>query len=246
LVFGTITTIDASPVNPQVLYAGTDDANVWRTLDGGTNWTSISAGLPQRWCTRVTAHPDSENVVYVAFSGYKYLDYMPHLFRSSDYGTTWSDIGAGLPEGPINDVRVDPDHPAILYVGTDFGVYYSLNDGGTWAALGTGLPTSSIADLQITTGTPRYLVAGTHGRSMWKYSLANVALQDPIELTLVPGSAQLRWRSAEGAASYNVYGVADLGGPETLLAAAVTDTSWVDANFASRPARFMYWVRAVQ
>ncbi|MFH1011280.1 MAG: glycosyl hydrolase [bacterium] len=146
LVYGTVTTLALSPANSQVLYVGTDDAHVWVTTNQGVSWTEISEGLPHRWVTRVAPHPDSASVVYVSFSGYKEMDYLPHLFRSSDYGATWTDIGAGLPEEPINDVIVDPDNPASLYVGTDFGVFCTSDYGQTWEALGEGLPTSSTFD----------------------------------------------------------------------------------------------------
>lgn len=248
LVYGTITTLDVSPANGQVIYAGTDDARVWRTLNGGISWQNISAGLPQRWVTRVTAHPDSANIVYAAFSGYKEVDYQPHLFRSTNQGTSWTDIGQGLPEAPVNDILVDPDVPAFLYAGTDFGVYYTPDLGAHWHVLGSGLPASSVFDLQITSGDPRYLVAGTHGRSMWKHPLPSAVPDAPAELVIASdgSGAQLHWNVVPGAASYSIFGTAVAGEPGALIASGITLNTWNDPDFAIRPAQFFYHVRAVR
>ncbi|MBI5058678.1 glycosyl hydrolase [candidate division KSB1 bacterium] len=245
LVFGTVTTISASPADAQVVYAGTDDARVWVTTNGGGAWTNISAGLPQLWCTRVAAHPDSGGVVYVTFSGYKYEDYLPHVLRSGDYGGTWADVGAGLPEGPVNDVIVDPDFPNYVYVATDFGIYYTPNWGAEWLPVGTGLPTSSVYDLELTTGTPRYLVAGTHGRSMWRHPVPSSAPAAPTELVM-SDDGMLRWQSVAGATSYSVYGAPHVDSTGSLLVAGVLDTVWTDLLFGGRPATYLYFVRAAR
>ncbi len=246
LIFGTITTLSVSAADSQVVYAGTDDARVWRTQNGGANWQLVNAGLPQRWCTRVTAHYDSANVVYAAFSGYKWMDYMPHLFRSSDYGTIWQDISSNLPEAPVNDILIDPDQPSYLYAGTDFGVYFSADWGTTWSVLGDGLPLSSVFDLQVTTGAPRYLVAGTHGRSMWKIPLPTATVPAPAGLVIRPNGSVIRWWAVASALSYNVYGATHPDSVGSLLASGVTDTTWTDPLFGSRPAKFIYHVTAVR
>ncbi len=246
LVFGTITTVEQSPADAQILYAGTDDGRLWRTLNGGTNWTLINAGLPDRWCTRVTAHPDSAGVVYTCYSGYKFIDYQPHVFRSTNHGTSWQDISSNLPEGPVNDILVDPDVPSYLYVGTDFGVYYSADWGANWAPVGTGLPTSSVFDLEITTGTPRYLVAGTHGRSMWKIALPSSVPAAPGELVIEVHGSVLHWSRVMTATSYNIYGASDPDSPGALLETGVLDTVWTDPLFGSRPQTFFYHVAAVR
>ena len=243
LIFGTITTIDISPADSNVIWAGTDDSHVWVSLNRGSSWTEVSASLPNRWCTRVAPHPDSASVCCVAFSGYKEVDYMPHLFRTNDNGTNWTDIGAGLPEAPINDVIVDPLNSAYIYVGTDFGVFYSADFGQHWSVLGEALPMSSVFDLQLT--ADRYLVAGTHGRSMWKYALGGTPPSAPQALVLgiMSGTATLTWQPSAGAGEYHVYGTADLSSPGTLLA-TVNTTSWTDSDFALRPETFFYYVTA--
>ncbi|MBU1937018.1 hypothetical protein KKG05_06425 [bacterium] len=243
LTYGTMTTVDVSPVNSQVIYAGTDDAHVWVTTNGGSNWTDISAGLPQRWVTRVTPHPDSVAVVYVSLSGYKEIDYIPHLLRSSNYGANWTDISANLPEAPINDIIVDPDYPSYLYVGTDFGVFYSWNDGQDWAALGNNLPTSSVFDIHLT--TTRELVAGTHGRSMWKFPLGSAPSGAPEQLVILieSGNAVLHWSPAGGETIFTIYGSEDIEAQGDSLT-TVSGTTWTDTNLNTRPARYFYQVQA--
>lgn len=170
LAFGTITTIDVSPANTDVIWVGTDDANVWVTQDGGDNWAQVNAGLPNRWVTRVAPDPHSASIAYVTFSGYKDGSYLPHIFRTVDYGQNWDDITGDLGDVPINDVIVDPDLDSTLYLGSDVGVYYSEDLGAGWLPLGTGMPITPVHDLAYDDST-RTLVAGTHGRSMFKLTL---------------------------------------------------------------------------
>jgi hypothetical protein len=161
-----------------VIYAGTDDANVWVTTNTGQSWTRIDAALPERWVTRVTVDPYDDAVAYVTFSGYRESDYLPHIFRTTDYGQNWSDISSNLPDMPINDVVVDLHDASHLYVGTDYGVYRSTDTGGTWEPLGTGIPiVTPTHDLAFDTKS-RTLVAGTHGRSMFKTTLPCPDLTD--------------------------------------------------------------------
>lgn len=166
LVFGTITTIDVAPTNTQVIYVGTDDANVSVTTNGGGDWTNISSGLPDRWVTRVTVDPYDESIAYATFSGHRSGEALPHIYRTTNYGANWQSISSNLPEGPINDVVVDPQNPSALYVGSDVGVYVTYDLGGSWSPLGTGLPITTVHDLAFHPDT-RKLVAGTHGRSMF-------------------------------------------------------------------------------
>lgn len=243
LVFGTITTLAHSPDNPNVIYAGTDDGNVWVRMPGGS-WVDRSAGLPERWVTRVAPHPDSAGVVYVALSGYREQDYQPHLLKSADYGVNWQDIGAELPEGPVNDVIIDPQSPCYLYAGTDFGVYYSPDCGQTWQILGNGLPQSAVMDLHLIEST-RTLVAGTHGRSMWTYPVDTQTPSTPVELTVIyaDGEAILRWSHPDENARFNIYG-AELNAETGDFLASTADTFWVDFGTGQRPAKFFYYVTA--
>jgi hypothetical protein len=172
LGFGTITTIGVSPNTAGVVYVGTDDANVWVTTDDGGDWTDISAGLPDRWVTRVTVHPTDPATAYVTLSGYKVGDHAAHIYKTVDYGANWTPIGGNLFDAPINDVVIDPDYPeSALYIATDFGVYMSNDDGANWIELASGMPAvTPVHDLDFHQGT-RKLVAGTHGRSMYAITI---------------------------------------------------------------------------
>lgn len=168
--YGTISTISVSKINGEVIYAGTDDANVWVTQNGGGNWTKISDELPERWVTRVAADPFDEATAYVTFSGYRYDEYLPHIFRTTDFGQTWEDISGDLPEAPINDVIVDPTLDSALYIATDMGVFVSWNLGQNWGLMGEGLPNVPVCDLTFHDEL-RTLFAATYGRSMFKINV---------------------------------------------------------------------------
>lgn len=167
---GTITTIAAAPGNSNVIYAGTDDANIWVTKDYGQSWKLINKGLPFRWVTRIAVDPKNENIVYATFSGLKWKDPQPHVFRSTDYGESWSDISSNLPDAPVNAFAIDLNNQDILYAGSDVGAFVSFNKGLSWQTLGSGLPVVSVYDLKIHPVT-NYLIAGTHGRSMYRLNL---------------------------------------------------------------------------
>ncbi len=180
--FGTTTTIDVSPVNPEVIYAGTDDGNVWVTQDAGLNWNKISNDLPLRWVSRVTTDPVEEGTAYVALSGYRVDEYLPHLFYTSDFGQNWTDISGDLPEAPVNDVIVDPLQDSTLYVATDVGVFGTLNLGQSWLPVGDNLPNVPMLDLTFHPETRRLTVA-TYGRSMYSISVDEfVGLNNDISL----------------------------------------------------------------
>jgi photosystem II stability/assembly factor-like uncharacterized protein len=169
-VYGTITTLAAAASDTNVVYAGTDDGNAWVTLDGGLNWTIISGSLPVRWVTRVAVDPYDAMTAYVTLSGYRYDEYLPHVFRTTDAGTSWQDISSNLPEAPVNDIIVDPDIAGRLYVGTDVGVYFTDSLGVSWNYLGTAMPNSPVTDLVLHNPT-RMLIAATYGRSMYSIDL---------------------------------------------------------------------------
>jgi len=179
---GTLTTISVSPVDNNIIYTGSDDGKVFVTLDGGTNWTDITEGLPFRWVTRVAADNFDDNVVYVTFSGMKWRDPVSHIFKSTDQGANWVDISGNLPDSPINAIAVDFNTSNVLYVGNDVGVFASFDSGTNWEPLGTGLPVVPVYDLKIHP-TENYLLAGTHGRSMYKLDLNSVvSVRDRKEL----------------------------------------------------------------
>ena len=171
--YGTITALAVSKINRNILYAGTDDGNVWNgtSTDGEHfTWTKISDNLPIRWVTSVAADPFEENTAYVTFSGLRYNDYVPRVYKTIDRGQTWTDISSNLPDVPVNIITVDPDNQGTYYIATDGGVFVSYDSGDRWALMGLDLPNSPVLDLCLHSPT-RTLVAATFGRSMWKIGL---------------------------------------------------------------------------
>lgn len=165
--FHTLTTISESPLAFGEIYVGSDDGRVHVTVDDGRNWHRVDRGLvPDRWISRVEASRWDAATVYVAQNGKRHDDFAPYLWKSTDYGSTWTSLAGDLPLGPINVVREDPKNRELLYVGTDLGVYVSTDRGETWDVLGGGLPTTFVHDLVV---HPRddVLVIATHGRGMY-------------------------------------------------------------------------------
>jgi photosystem II stability/assembly factor-like uncharacterized protein len=190
--FGTITTLAVAPSSPAVIYAGTDDGHVWVYRPFNGQWVDISAGLPRRWVTRVTVDPTDHRVVYATFSGLRWDEPISHVYGSENGGLSWSDASGDLPEAPVNAILVDPDHPEVLYVGTDVGVYVSENTGATWRVLGQGLPRAPVLDLKLHQPS-RTLAAGTHGRSIFTTTVEDITtpVQDlpappPLAVTASP------------------------------------------------------------
>ncbi|MEP2935167.1 MAG: T9SS type A sorting domain-containing protein [Gilvibacter sp.] len=175
--YGTITAIAASYNNLNVFYTGSDDGNVYVTFDGGSNWENISAGLPDRYVTSLAISPDSDNIIYVTFSGFGLLDYDPHVFKSIDGGINWIDISGNLPGIPVNDIVRD-NTENVLFVATDLGVWYSENEGDSWDMLGDNLPLTIVRDLKIHKPT-NTLFAGTFGRSIHSYDMDQLVLSIP-------------------------------------------------------------------
>ncbi len=148
----TITTFDESPLVPGLLWAGTDDGNVWVTRDNGKAWTKLNdkiPGQPGYWVSRVAASPSDPGTAYLSYTGFRNDDFRPFLYKTTDYGATWTSLAAGLAEGPVNVVREDPKNPNLLFAGTDFGVYVSLDAGKTWLKMKNDLPTQPVHDLKI-------------------------------------------------------------------------------------------------
>ncbi len=178
---GTVTTIAVSPVDSSVVYAGTDDGNVWVSQDHAESWTRISDTLPRRWVTRVVPDPEDLQTAYVTYSGRPWRDYEPHVLRTRDLGATWDDITSNLVQAPVNAFAVDPKSPSRLFVGTDLGAFMSTDDGANWVLLADGLPQVPVYDMKIFSDDQHHiLVAGTHGRSMYTLDLSTTAtLSEP-------------------------------------------------------------------
>ena len=166
---GSGTVVAESPLDANVLYAGTDDGALWVTRDGGQEWTELSdrVGLPgPRWVSTIEASRFAPGRVYVAFDGHRSDDDDPHVYVSDDYGQTWRSIRANLPRGSSRCLREDLKNEDLLFLGTEFGAWFSLDRGVSWNKFNTNLPTVAVHELALHPNNGE-LVAGTHGRSLW-------------------------------------------------------------------------------
>lgn len=164
--FGTLKDISESPLQFGLILVGADDGTVAYTPDGGYEWKKIPTPAPNKWVSRVIASKYDKSTFYVAQNGYRDDDFAPYLWKSTDSGKTWKSIAGNLPQEPINVVREDPNDSNTLYVGTDMGVYASVNGGQAWASLNSNLPHVAVHDLAVQ-AKAKELVAATHGRSIW-------------------------------------------------------------------------------
>ncbi len=165
--YQTLFTISESPIKYGLVYAGTDDGRLWVTKDAGKAWQEITAGLaPGKWMSRVVASAYTLGTVYLTQNGKRDDDFTPYVWKSTDFGKTWTSLAKGVPVGPVNVIREDPINENILYVGTDMGAYVTTDGGKAWMVLGGNLPTAYVHDLII---HPRdnVIVIAAHGRGMW-------------------------------------------------------------------------------
>ncbi|MEN8223639.1 MAG: hypothetical protein ABFR36_10345, partial [Acidobacteriota bacterium] len=165
--YQTVFTISESPLKKGVIYAGTDDGRAWLTKNDGKKWKEITGKLPYRkWVSRIVASKYDTGTVYLTQNGKRDDDFTPYIWKSENFGKTWKSIVSNIPSGPVNVIREDPSDSDILYTGTDFGVYISLDKGNNWHALMEGMPTTYIQDLVIQP-EKNILIAATHGRGMY-------------------------------------------------------------------------------
>jgi hypothetical protein len=208
--YGTIISVSESPVLPGVIWAGTDDGNLQVSRDGGRTFAEVGAhltGLPAGalsgaspyWISRIDASHFDAGTAYVAVDGHRTDDLRPYVFVTHDYGMTFTSIGGGLPPlGNVQVIREDPKNRALLYAGTEFGLYLSLDAGAHWEPFMNGYPTVRTDDILI---HPRDgdLIVATHGRSLWiadditplQQFTPAVAAQDVALFTVRPAVAYL-------------------------------------------------------
>jgi photosystem II stability/assembly factor-like uncharacterized protein len=165
--YGTLSAIDESKLKFGLIYAGSDDGMIHVTRDGGVSWKRIDQNLPQNlWVSRVQASSHSETRVYASLNGYRSDHFDSYVYRSDDFGATWTQIGTNLPAEPVNVVLEDPSNPDLIFVGTDHAVYASLDRGKTFMGLAKDMPFVAVHDLKIQ-ARDKHLLIGTHGRSIY-------------------------------------------------------------------------------
>jgi photosystem II stability/assembly factor-like uncharacterized protein len=189
LQYATVYTFAESAKKPGLYWAGTDDGNLQLSTDAGVSWTNITArfydmrtGKPKsgvkgdlipfdRWVKRVMPSSFDENTCYVAFNGYRtHNEDKTWIFVTRDLGKTWEDISGGM-MNPVWDLEEDPDNANVLYAGTDYGVWVTIDKGRTWTAFSTSAPNVIIRDVAIQR-RDRDLVIGTYGRGIYIADIA--------------------------------------------------------------------------
>ena len=180
--FHTITTIAISTLNPSIVIVGAGDGKVHISTNDGLEWTDITAGLPDRWITRVAADPFNSQTIYTTLSGFRWDEPLPHVFKSTDLGQTWTEISGNLPEFPVNDIVLDPDIPDKIIVATDAGLYGTIDGGNSWEWIWNDIPAVPVCALKIHAPT-RKIVAGTYGLSTYSASLDEILTGIPDNQT---------------------------------------------------------------
>jgi photosystem II stability/assembly factor-like uncharacterized protein len=170
-VYGTIFSVVESPAQKDLIWAGTDDGLVHLTRDGGQKWGNVTPQAMPEWGTvsMIEASPRDAGTAYLAVERHKMDDFAPYVFKTTDFGKTWTKLVTGIPANDyVHAVRVDPSRPGLLFAGTEQGVYGSFDDGAHWQALQINLPVVPVNDLIVKKNdNANDLVVATHGRSFW-------------------------------------------------------------------------------
>ncbi len=198
---GSGTAFSESPRNSNVLYAGTDDGALWVTRNGGFEWKNITTnlGIPSpRWVSSIEASRYEDGRVFISLDGHRSDDDEPYLFESNDFGDTWRSIRSNIPWGSTRCLREDISNANMLYAGTEFALWLSMDRGANWTKLNTNLPTVAIHEI-AQHPTNGEIVAATHGRSLWACDVSALRQLKPENLSnqvaLFKPEEVVRWRS---------------------------------------------------
>jgi len=214
ITYCTIATISESPVTPGIIWVGTDDGKVWLTRDGGANWTDCTTavakvGAPEDfWVSRVFASAAQEGTAYVTKTGFRNDNFRPFVYKTTDFGVTWTPITAGLPDFPVNVIFEDRKHPHLLFLGSDGGVFVSIDGGAKWVRMKNNMANAPVKDLLV---HPREndLVVATYGRGLFVTDITplqeiseNILAEDLHFFEIKPRIERL----TGGWGSYRLYG----------------------------------------
>jgi hypothetical protein len=238
--FGTISTIAESPLRAGLLYVGTDDGNVQVTRDGGATWQDLTTKFKlagPRWVSRVIASQHEAGTAYVSFDGHQDDDFKPYIFKTTDFGATWTSVVGDLPAGmAVHALAEHPRNKNLLLAGTEFGLFVSHDGGKSWTLVRGNLPRVRIDDILIS-ARDNDLILGTHGRSiivlddmtMLEKTDAAVLREDAHLFPVRPATEyyEMRMLPSPGAAKYT--------GPNPPYGALIT--YYLKADPPSTPSR---------
>ena len=203
---GSASALAESPRNPDIVWAGTDDGFLWVTRNGGKDWTRVNDRLKlpgPRWVASIEASRFAEGRAYVALDAHRSNDFEPYVWVTEDFGQTWKSLRANLPVGGTRVLREDVQNPDLLYLGTEFAAFVSLNRGGSWEKLNNNLPTVAIHELAVHP-TAGELIAATHGRSLWILDVTPLrqltpdVLKAPAHLFVPAPAVSWHWQPPHG------------------------------------------------
>ncbi len=235
----TISAIAQSYFDQNTLFAATTDANVWVTTTGGGSWNSISTGLPNRYVTSINASPNVNGNVYISFSGYRLFDNAPHIYKSTNNGTSWTSIQGDLPNFAVNDVIVFPGDENNIIAGTDAGVYQSLDGGVTWLRLGTGMPQVAVLEVELNESAT-VLSAATFGRGIMVLDLSSSSIaesKNTLQINTYPNPCTDKL-FIEGIKENTAYKIFDLNGKLVLTNAVQPGNNYINTQ-ALKPGTYL-------
>jgi len=205
--YGTLAYIIESPHEKGTIWTGSDDGLVYLTRDGGNNWTNVTPkGMAESLVNAIEVSPHDPATAYIATTRYKFNDYTPAIYKTTNYGKTWTNISKGIPYGAFTRVvREDDKLKGLLYAGTETGIYLSRNGGTSWEPFQLNMPVTPITDLKIAHGD---LIIATSGRSYWilddlntvrevKTSVEKPTIYTPEETILGNWYSQLNGNSSD-------------------------------------------------
>ncbi|HEY6211121.1 MAG TPA: hypothetical protein VIW45_02500, partial [Vicinamibacterales bacterium] len=170
-----ISNLAESPLDPKILWVGTDDGNVQLSQDGGATWTELSKSIAANhtvkdgtFVGKIVASSASRGTAYVSFDAHRDGDFKPYIFKTTDFGKTWASVVAGLPgdDASVRSLAEYPGKPNVLFAGTERALFYTIDGGARWQRLTANLPTTRYDDIVIHPRT-KDLILATHGRGMW-------------------------------------------------------------------------------